>query len=1164
MDDVNSANEISLKNIRKVLADLFNEYSYDMENAKELINVKHSHLNGISYPIFKECLFEWLQKQQKILSTTIFVDDNNINEDYIGRNNEERKNHNYDTEVKNENNFNFTEVDVDMIILHRSLFILKRKFEIYEKEVYEIYRKYFENEKMDHVIDIKKFNDVVRDILKEMNIAIYETQKPNEVLKLELLGGILDLEKIKIIHQHLEKHMLENRMKYNEIMKEKKEKGFVKLNKFKANTQADELSRIQDNSHNLTNNDDLLDLVSNVKQDTNRKYRGMSDQSGDEILDKKRNNKPVAKVSGAQKLNNLLSKKQSAKNIENDDMENVDEEQLDEDEDDEDDSKKNTKKKAIKNEKNFEEDPDRILTEETIIKKNKKDRDYDNESTNSKLQDELNRFNKDLNEINLDKSREGQSLKKGERKDQNLNSGLVVKDDRYQEDFDLKTNRNVIEVKNNKNIKGKGGKLNKNQLLLIEILPLIIADFVQENKGKIILDINEELRTELRTLFDNEILQRLGEMNKIDLEEDRSNKLKELLLEKLNLEKNLRTYEDLLIKKRSIRENAIFIEQMLMKLKKQKRWVENKIKVLQEDNEVTNNYNLNQANNPNNINNQNNQNNSYNDVNNSKINANDNSNINQSNDDDYYKKSKVIPRKNMSKQELRQMTLKEIFLFYSKQHQLVGKFATFDLISGKTNRVDLSEFTRFCVEFKIMARKDVLVELFKKTASDTKLMVYEEFVQCLEKISMKVNEEKKNALLKRIHRLRQERKTIENKKSKSKSKSPKALQRASLLNSPEVKEMFLNRVQQEEKEKKRLSSIPYKKLSKEDLEKYKEMNRNSSEETPNEDEEREKPIKNNNKVNNIKIVSNSNLNKQRDEFENNDDKNNIIDVRLSLVYNNKKEINQDIKRFKAIIDELNEKTNDQLLEDLYQYMEIDKPKVYRLKMKGFIPPFHIVNQEDRIPQDQMKKVKKVNKSTANEIRRILQTRKEEKLQEKEDVERTEKLKNFEQKKKLKELNEKISSRRDEFDQKKNINYVDIKKQHDIYEREKETKLTWEQLENLNYKHFMTNRDDDFNPKEYVDEEYDSDDAEAYLAHMKLEPPREQTDISKESYRRSGNNQSTTLDNSNHVGSSISLNRSKEKSINNYHDHNYFVEKTEKNAKELERSSDNKKVKVNFL
>ena len=85
----------------------------------------------------------------------------------------------------------------------------------------------------------------------------------------------------------------------------------------------------------------------------------------------------------------------------------------------------------------------------------------------------------------------------------------------------------------------------------------------------------------------------------------------------------------------------------------------------------------------------------------------------------------------------------EIFYFYSKQH-CYGK--TFDMIKQNDQHLDLSEFSKFCVEFKILVKMKKLVELFKKNSTQSKQMDFNEFLLILPKLTISVNEEKNNIL----------------------------------------------------------------------------------------------------------------------------------------------------------------------------------------------------------------------------------------------------------------------------------------------------------------------------------------------------------------------------------------------------------------------------------
>jgi hypothetical protein len=105
----------------------------------------------------------------------------------------------------------------------------------------------------------------------------------------------------------------------------------------------------------------------------------------------------------------------------------------------------------------------------------------------------------------------------------------------------------------------------------------------------------------------------------------------------------------------------------------------------------------------------------------------------------------------MSIAEKREIALKEIFYFYSRQHTFVGHKSTFDSIKDKFDHLNLSEFMKFCNEFRILVNKNRKIEIFKKTANLSKEMNFEEFKVGLQKISFAINDEKIDFLKKSLN-----------------------------------------------------------------------------------------------------------------------------------------------------------------------------------------------------------------------------------------------------------------------------------------------------------------------------------------------------------------------------------------------------------------------------
>ena len=118
--------ELELKDIKKVLQDLSILLCYDLEPCHEIICAKFSNIRGISYPFFKECLYNFLDKKEVRLNTMFLVEQNSVpleNVKTIGNNDFNKKNY---EESDNIEEIKYTD-DLNLIILHRSLYILKKK-----------------------------------------------------------------------------------------------------------------------------------------------------------------------------------------------------------------------------------------------------------------------------------------------------------------------------------------------------------------------------------------------------------------------------------------------------------------------------------------------------------------------------------------------------------------------------------------------------------------------------------------------------------------------------------------------------------------------------------------------------------------------------------------------------------------------------------------------------------------------------------------------------------------------------------------------------------------------------------------------------------------------------------------------------------------------------
>ena len=623
----------------------------------------------------------------------------------------EKNNMNWNNNENNEEIFN-DNYDLDLIILHRSLYILKKKFEKYKDEFREIYNNYREiisgrNILQDEIlVEQNRVPKILEDIFNLGKFGLIKYDNFKEVILKEM--NFFD--KIKLeedVMSDFMEFLMENRQKYNYIFTERKlNKNFKLENYIDYIPQSeDELTKIvieTENSQKKSNNETNKDNIS-------------------EIVTTKNNN---------------LEEEEKEKESENYNGEIIDNEENEE----------NEEKKSEKDEIQLK--PKKKLKPKTILRKSPS----------------------------------------------------------FHSEYE-----NPIKVQYSKSY------------IYIESLLLILADFISDkkrNKLHIIIDFGEEYKNELRTLFDNEILGRLGEEVQYEVNKNKLEHLKDLLINRTKLEKNINCYEDLLNKMRTHNQNVDFVLITINKLKDTLNWVSQKIQNIQNDNNTFNEFEnavqikqLNRAirknkmnklliknnqglmDNPEttNINNistvsskrgkepryeKNNENN-IDDLSENSILKLDNKiegmdterlidlNIidasnNEENNIFLRKKGErqlknqktFLPRiktkNNLSKEEKREINLKEIFNFYSHLHTNAGHRLTFDSIKDKFEHLNLNEFLKFCSEFKILLPKEILSKIFLKKSELTKEMSFLEFQVTMNEISIEINEEKIKQLKKRV------------------------------------------------------------------------------------------------------------------------------------------------------------------------------------------------------------------------------------------------------------------------------------------------------------------------------------------------------------------------------------------------------------------------------
>lgn len=89
------------------------------------------------------------------------------------------------------------------------------------------------------------------------------------------------------------------------------------------------------------------------------------------------------------------------------------------------------------------------------------------------------------------------------------------------------------------------------------------------------------------------------------------------------------------------------------------------------------------------------------------------------------------PRTIQLREERRIKALKEIYLFYAKQHVRYGSHATFDSIKRDQQVINLGEFTFIVKDFQLLknpADKLKITEIFKKCSQNSKELEFPDFI----------------------------------------------------------------------------------------------------------------------------------------------------------------------------------------------------------------------------------------------------------------------------------------------------------------------------------------------------------------------------------------------------------------------------------------------------
>ncbi len=287
--------------------------------------------------------------------------------------------------------------------------------------------------------------------------------------------------------------------------------------------------------------------------------------------------------------------------------------------------------------------------------------------------------------------------------------------------------------------------LKEDNILYIETLPMIIADFINLHSNYVIIntEINDsKLNNDIKNLFDGEIMKRIEKeysnltekiVNLPQTFEDEM-KVKNILERQNEINKKIKIYENLLKQKKKSGENIIFLQEFVNQLKEEKEKFNKNISKEQKEiikrNKINEKLKI--------IKNNNKENN----LNNDKTN---NDNIIT------ITKTEETIENNLSTENLSEETednLYEIFLFYANQQNEKLLSPTFDEMAYRKVRLNFDEFSKFLIDFEVKIQKEKLIELFNKNSTN-KLMSFEQFKNIFLKMGLPMNNYRKEKLFKK-------------------------------------------------------------------------------------------------------------------------------------------------------------------------------------------------------------------------------------------------------------------------------------------------------------------------------------------------------------------------------------------------------------------------------
>lgn len=301
-------------------------------------------------------------------------------------------------------------------------------------------------------------------------------------------------------------------------------------------------------------------------------------------------------------------------------------------------------------------------------------------------------------------------------------------------------------------------------------------------------------------------------------------------------------------------------------------------------------------------------------------------------------------------EERREKGLREIFDNYARSQMLIGKKATFEMIQHELSNLNLGEYIKFSKDFSIPVSKVKVTEIFKKIATNSKELYFEDFKNTLWKLFEARDIEEGDKLKKRLRELKKiQKKKIEDVKQ---SEKPKKLEKVEERPNSDLKEVYHQVEDKLEKDSKASQpKTPPKVMESQVISRPKggdpknvetlkniQMERRESQEeisqsalskaNPNDQKKDDSPRNEINKKVEFKDKDDDKSDKKSDRSHH---KEHPASIKKDEIVD---ETEQERERILNRIEELRKPTQEEYQEQILSYIECDNPRAYKIRAKG--------------------------------------------------------------------------------------------------------------------------------------------------------------------------------------------------------------------------------------